>query len=178
MDYLIFQYLNSFALKYLWLDAAAIFFAKYFGWVLIGVLILFLIKNFRKYWKMTAAALISAVLARFVITEIIRWLWYRPRPFTGDEVNLLLPHRITGSFPSGHAAFFFALSMAFIFSYKKVYPVPNRRFWCGAGILFFIASTLIGISRVFSGLHWPSDILGGAVVGLFAAWLIHRIFKK
>lgn len=166
MDQVIFQYVNSFALRCLWLDAAAIFFANYFGWVLVGVLILFLIKNFRKYWKMAATAFISAALARFVITEIIRWLWYRPRPFTGDEVNLLLPHRLTGSFPSGHAAFFFALSLTVYFYNKK------------AGILFFIASTLICISRVFSGLHWPSDILGGAVVGLFAAWLIHKLFKR
>lgn len=166
MDQIIFQYLNSFALKYLWLDAAAIFFAKYFGWVLIGVLILFLIKNFKKYWKMTAAALISAILARFVITEIIRWLWYRPRPFAIGEVNLLLTHRLTGSFPSGHAAFFFALSLIVYFYNKK------------AGILFLIASALIGISRVFAGIHWPSDILAGAAVGLFSAWLIQKLFKK
>ncbi len=166
MDSVIFQYINSFALKYLWLDAAAIFFANYFGWVLIGVLILFLIKNFRKYWKMTATAFISAVLARFIITEIIRWLCPRTRPFVLEQVNLLLPHRLTGSFPSGHAAFFFAISLIVYFYNKK------------AGILFFIASTLICISRVFSGLHWPSDILGGVVVGLFAAWLIHRIFRK
>lgn len=166
MDSIIFQYLNSFALKYLWLDAAAIFFANYFGWVLIGVLILFLIKNFRKYWKMATAAFISAVLARFIITEIIRWLWLRPRPFVLEQVNLLLPHRLTGSFPSGHAAFFFALSLSVYFYNKK------------AGILFFIASALIGISRVFSGLHWPSDIIVGAVVGLFSAWLLHKLFKK
>jgi len=166
MDSVIFQYINSFALKYLWLDAVAIFFAKYLGWVLVGVLILFLIKNFRKYWKMAATAFISAILARFIITEIIRWLWYRPRPFIGDEVNLLLPHRITGSFPSGHAAFFFALSLLVYFYNKK------------AGILFLIASALICISRVFSGLHWPTDILGGAVVGLFSVWLIQRIFKR
>ena len=166
MDSVIFQYLNSFALKYLWLDAAAIFFANYFGWVLVGVLILFLIKDFRKYWKMAVTAFISAVLARFIITEIIRWLRNRPRPFVESQVNLLLPHSANGSFPSGHAAFFFALSLTVYFYNKK------------AGILFFIASTLICISRVFSGLHWPSDILGGAVVGLFAAWLIHKIFKK
>ena len=166
MDQIIFQYINSFALKYLWLDAAAIFFANYFGWVLIGVLILFLIKNFRKYWKMAATAFISAVFARFIITEIIRWLRSRPRPFAGDEVNLLLFHRLTGSFPSGHAAFFFALSLTVYFYNKKT------------GLLFFIASILICISRVFSGLHWPSDILGGVVVGLFAAWLIHKLFKK
>ncbi|MBZ9572575.1 phosphatase PAP2 family protein [Patescibacteria group bacterium] len=176
MDFVIFQYLNNFALKYLWLDVIAIFFAKYLGWVLIGILILFLIKNFKKYWKMVVTAFVSAVLARFIITEIIRWLWPRTRPFVGAEVNLLLPHRLTGSFPSGHAAFFFALSMAFFLCYKKVYPLP--KFWWGAGILFFIASFLIAISRVFSGLHWPSDILGGALVGIFSAWLIHKIFRK
>jgi len=176
MDSLIFRYLNNFALRYLWLDALAIFFAKYLGWILVGILVLFLIKNFKKYWKMVTAAFISAILARFVFTEIIRWFWLRPRPFVVNKVNLLLLHSPTGSFPSGHAAFFFALSTAFILSYKKVYPIPNRRFWYGVGILFFIASTLIGLGRVMVGLHWPSDILAGAVVGLFSAWLVNKFF--
>ena len=166
MDSVIFQYINSFALKYFWLDIITIFLAKYFGWVLIGVLVIFLIKNFRKYWKMIITAFISAILARFIITEIIRWLWPRSRPFVGEEVNLLLPHSPSLSFPSGHAAFFFALSLIVYFYNKK------------AGILFFIASFLICLGRVMVGLHWPTDILGGVVVGLFSAWLIQKISQS
>lgn len=166
MDYLIAQQLNAFVLKYFWFDTLVIFLAKYLPYVLgIGVL-LFLLINFRKYLPMIVKGFGAAVLARYGITELIRFIWPRTRPFLESNFNLLLDKVDKASFPSGHAAFFFALSLIVYFYNKR------------AGILFFIASALIGVSRVFSGLHWPTDILGGAVVGLFSAWLIHRIFRK
>ena len=110
-------------------------------------------------------ALVSAAFARVVIVALIRWIWPRPRPFIENNVNLLLTHN-SSAFPSGHAAFFFALSTVIYFYNKKF------------GILFFLASFLICISRVFVGIHWPLDILAGAVVGIFSGWLIHKIAKK
>jgi len=156
MDVYLFQKINYFALKWLWLDTAGIFFAQYFEYVLVFCLLIFLIVNFRKYWKMFVRAIISAVLARFVIVELIRWLWQRPRPF---------PNGVP-AFPSGHAAFYFALS-TIVFLYNKK-----------AGILFYIASFLICLGRVFIGLHWPSDILVGAGIGLLAGCLIYKLSQK
>lgn len=174
LDIYIFFQINNLALKHLWLDTLAIFLAKYLPYLLVIVLVLFLLKDFRKYWKMVAAALSAAIFSE-VITQLIRFIWYQPRPFIENQVNLLLTHSPTSSFPSGHAAFFFALSTVIFLYYKKVYPAPSRRFWCGVGIFFLIASFLIGLSRVFSGLHWPSDILAGIVLGILSAWLINKI---
>jgi len=165
MDLYLFNLINQFALKWLWLDTLSIFFADYFEYVLVGCLFLFLAVAFRKYLKMVIQAFLSAVLARFVIVNFIRWLWQRPRPFIDNHVNLLLTHN-SFSFPSGHAAFFFALS-TIVYLYDKK-----------AGILFFIASFLICLARVFVGIHWPSDVLAGAIVGVFSGWLIHKIFQK
>jgi len=114
---------------------------------------------------MIIETIISAVLARFVIVELIRWVWQRPRPFVQNNVNLLLTHNAS-AFPSGHAAFFFAVSTIVYFYNKK------------AGILFFIASFLICLARVFSGIHWPLDILAGAIVGVLSGWVVHKILKK
>jgi undecaprenyl-diphosphatase len=166
MDYLIFQIINDFAGKNIYLDSLGIFFAKYLGYVLGVILLLFLIKNLKKYWGVLVRAFGAAILARFGIVELIRFLWERPRPFIENNVNLLLKHSATSSFPSGHAAFFFGLSTVIYFYNKK------------AGILFLIASFLISISRVFCGIHWPSDIVVGALVGIFSGWLVMRIFKK
>lgn len=166
MDFLIFQKINSFVGKSVCLDSLGIFFAEYLGYFLIGILILFLLKDSKKYWSMVAKALVAAILARFVITEIIRFFWQRARPFIENQVNLLLFHDTTGSFPSGHAAFYFALSTIVYFYNKK------------AGAFFLIASFLIGISRIFTGVHWPSDILVGAIIGIFSGWLIIKIFNK
>jgi len=164
MDLYLFQLINQFALKWLWLDILGIYFAEYFGYALILSLFLFLAIGFRKYLKMLIQAFVSAVLARFIIVEFIRWLWQKPRPFVENNVNLLLTHDAP-AFPSGHAAFFFALSTIVYLYNKKI------------GILFFIASFLICLARIFTGLHWPSDILAGAIIGILSAWLVHKIFK-
>jgi len=166
MDYLIFQQINNLALKNLYLDEVAIFCASFLGYILIGVLFILLIKNFKKYYKIVTQAFISGIFARFIIVEIIRFIWHRPRPFISNSVNLLINHSPSASFPSGHAAFFFALSTLIYFYNKKT------------GILFLIASFLISISRVFCGIHWPFDILAGALVGILSALIIKKIFGK
>ena len=166
IDYFIFQKINSLAGKSVCIDSLGIFFAEYLGYFLVAILFLFLLKNSKKYRPMAVKGFISAFFARFGITELIRFLWDRSRPFVENNVNLLLNHPATSSFPSGHAAFYFGLSIIVYFYNKK------------AGIFFLIASFLISISRVFVGIHWPSDVLAGAVIGIFSGWLTIKIFKK
>ncbi len=159
IDLCLFQYINGLAGKSVCLDSLAIFFAEYLQYFLMAVLFFFLIKNFKKYLPMVIVGLSASMLARFGIAEMIRFFWHRARPFVENSVNLLLNHDNSYSFPSGHAAFFFALS-AVIYHYNKK-----------TGIIFFVVSLLISVSRVFCGVHWPLDILGGIIVGIFSAWL-------
>ncbi len=165
-DVSVFNFLNQYAGKNICLDSLAIFFAEYLGYFLVAILILFLLKDTKKYWPMTTMALVAAVLSRFVITEIIRFFWERSRPFVDNTVNLILEHEATSSFPSGHAAFFFAMSTV-VYSYNKK-----------AGTLFIIASFLISLARVFAGVHWPTDIIGGALVGILSGWLVIKFLKR
>jgi len=165
-DFYIFRLINSLAGKFSWLDLIGIFFAEYLGYILVAIILLFLLKNRKSYWFLVIYGLISAIFARFGFTELIRWLWQRPRPFVENNVHLLFNDINSASFPSGHAAFFFALSTVVCLYNKKT------------GILFFIASFLISISRVFCGIHWPSDIIAGAAIGIFSGLLILKIFQK
>jgi len=160
VDLYLFQYINGFAGKSVCLDFLAVFFADYIQYFLVAILFIYLIKNFKKYSPMVVGGLVSAVFARFGVTEIIRFFYHRARPFMENNVNLLLNHENSYSFPSGHTAFFFALSTVIYYYNKK------------AGIIFFIASFLISISRIYCGVHWPSDILGGIIVGVFSACLV------
>ncbi|HDL74960.1 MAG TPA: phosphatase PAP2 family protein [bacterium] len=166
LNYYIFQELNKFAGQYFWLDSLAIFFAKYLAYILAVFLLFLLIKNFKKYKEIIGKAFLAGVFARLIIVELIRFFFPIPRPFIENNINLILNHSATSSFPSGHASFFFALSTVIYFYNKKI------------GYLFFIASFLISISRVFVGIHWPIDILAGFIVGIFSALVIKIFINK
>ncbi len=162
MDYYLFSKINNLAGEFLWLDWLGIFLASWLGYVLVAALILLFFR--RKI--VILLAILAAIFARLGIVELIRWLYFRPRPFIENHINILVDYSNKASFPSGHAAFFFGLS-AVVFLYNKK-----------AGILFFIGSFLICLARVFVGIHWPLDILAGAGVGIFSGWLVVTIFRK
>jgi len=165
-DYYLFRQINQFAGKNTFFDSVAIFFADYFEYFVVCILLVFLIINFKKYLKMVFEALAAGILARFGVVELIRFLHPRPRPFINNNINLILDKVNQWSFPSGHAAFFFALATVIYFYNRKL------------GILFFLTAFFISICRVFVGVHWPSDILGGAIVGILTGWLIFKISKR
>src|SRR3989344_5225703 len=151
----------------MWLDYFGMFCAEYFECFLLFALAIFLVVNFKKYWKMVLEALVAAVFSRFIVAEIIRWLWFRPRPFVAENfIPLISQSPVEASFPSGHATFYFAFSTIIYFYNKK------------AGIIFFAASFLIALARVFVGIHWPSDILAGAILGVAVAWALNKAVKK
>lgn len=167
IDLYLFNLINQFAGRWAWLDYAGMFCAQYLAYVLVIILFLFLLVNFKKYWKMVAEALIAAVITRFVLTDFIRLLWFRPRPFVAlNFVPLINQSAKEASFPSGHASFFFALSTIVYFYNKK------------AGILFYVASFFIVLGRVFVGIHWPLDVLAGAILGILMGWLLNKLFRK
>ncbi len=159
MNSWLFQKINDLAGQSVCLDSLGIFFAEYFGYLL--AVLVFVV--FWKKYRIIFQSFLAGIVARFGFTELIRWLWPNPRPFVDNNVNLLLSHTDSASLPSGHAAFFFGLSTV-VYLYNKK-----------AGLLFFAASFLISISRVFGGIHWPLDVLVGAVVGIFSGWLVIKI---
>ncbi len=167
IDYYLFQQINQFAGRWTCLDNLSIFFAEYSGYFLILLLFIFLLlKSKKKYSVMILETILAGILSRIVISNIIRAIYYRPRPFIAHQVNLLLEHGAEGSFPSGHAAFFFAISTIVYFFNKK------------AGIFFLVISFLMGIARVFVGIHYPRDILAGIFIGVISAWLINKYLKE
>jgi len=164
---MLFEYLNSWAGRYVWMDPLIIFKAEYLGWWMLGGLGAFLVVSsyFRKGEIKVRWMVLTAVLAGIVsrsFTEVIRFFYPSARPFEIlDNVYQLVSHSGGESFPSGHAAFFFALAAGVFIFYR------------GLGVLFFALALSISVDRVISGIHWPSDILGGAVLGIFSAYLVY-----
>jgi len=166
MDSTIFNVINGLLGKYVWLDVVGIFFASFAIFFLVGILIYvwFRVKTKKKH-RMVAVAALSALIANGLIVQIVKGLWYRPRPFLDTDIVHFITN-YNSSFPSSHATFMFALSMSVYFFNKKL------------GIIFFVVSILTGVARIFAGVHWPSDILAGAVLGILVAAIVKHFFKK
>lgn len=181
IDVVLFQYLNSWVGVSPILDHAIVFFATYFWFALLvcalgAPLFLHIGRNkevARKGIMFSLFAGVSALIARLGVTELIRFLYYRPRPFASTngawdliEYANLIAEKNTPSFPSGHASVVFALAAAVSLYYPK---------W---GIWFFIGAILVGAARVAIGVHWPSDIAGGAIVGIASVFLVRFVVGK
>ena len=164
VDTMILNWLNSFAGHTALGNSLIVFFASTSALILIFVFVIAIgasrISLRQKMYRFVAGGA-AAFIARYALTELIRFFHPRLRPFMADHMHQLITEQ-GSSFPSGHAAFFFALS-AIMFSWDK-----------RLGMFFFAASLVMGIARVASGVHYPSDIIGGMIVGIVSAWIIMR----
>jgi len=159
--------MNGLAGMFTWLDGLGIFFASYAGLVLVAILIFIWIhKRSRRNLITLTTSLVAALVSRFVIVEIIRFFYDKARPFEVLDVVQLINRDPGGSLPSGHASFFFAFSTIVFFYNKKL------------GVIFLTVSTLIGLARVFVGVHWPIDILVGTGIGIGVGYVVFAKANK
>lgn len=163
LDTQLLYFLNSAVGQSPLLDSVIVFFASYLAYLLIVLflaLVLFSAYTRRMKWELLLVAGVSALVARFGIAELIRFFFHRPRPFTAlPDVHQLFTDS-AWSFPSGHATFFFALATALYLYNKK---------W---GTWFLAAAALVTLGRVIAGVHYPSDIVGGALIGSAVAFSV------
>jgi undecaprenyl-diphosphatase len=153
-------------------DFLGIFLADYLQYILFIFLLylLFSKKHKKQNRAMIIVATMSAVFARYIIKPIILFFYTTPRPFIFfPEIQPLIKvWQIENfhSFPSGHALIFFALGTTMFLFNKKL------------GSLFLFSAVLISISRVYVGVHWPIDILAGAILGILTGFFMYYFYKK
>ena len=174
IDLQLFQLINDFAGRWHWLDVMGVFLAKDAAYILVAIVVLIFFFGLPRRVKagkratsrrMAIVSLASAALARGVVVELIRHWYHRVRPISVDAVHQLVIND-KWAFPSGHASFFFALSAGITFYNKKL------------GLVFFIVSLLMGVARIFVGVHWPTDIMGGILIGCICAEIVQVVAKK
>jgi len=166
LDQNIFQFIYGAVHHNAFWDVVGISFAEYLPYFLaIAFLVLaYSQKGWRRKVYLFCEGALAIILSRGVIVEVIRHFYHEPRPYNFYNFTPLFTE--TGwSFPSAHAAWFFALALTVWFANRK---------W---GWWFFTLATLMGIARVYAGVHWPIDIVAGAAVGLLSAWFIHWLLS-
>ena len=133
-------------------------------WIALGLVLLF--------WKKTRpigfTVLLSLLFDFLIVNVTLKGLVARPRPFVVNEVIKPLvggvsPYR---SFPSGHSGGSFAAMLAL----SKW--VPKK-----IGIPAVVLATMVALSRLYVGVHYPTDILAGFVVGLVTSCVAYHIVK-
>lgn len=120
-------------------------------------------KHDRKHFIRDAAFLLGTATVSWVISHFLKGVIAHPRP---DAALALIVPDDTYSFPSGHASFMFALAFAM-----------NHFSW-RAGFILVLLATLTGLARVAAGVHYPLDIIGGAILGYFVSCVAIFFYKK
>lgn len=113
------------------------------------------------------SALVLVLVTDMIGFRILKEYFTRPRPFK-TLPDVLLPNGPTGtySFPSNHAMNNFAQAVFF----SAIFP--KAKYW------LFTTASLVAISRVYVGVHYPSDIVGGAVIGSFFGCMFVLLYRK
>ncbi len=127
-----------------------------------------------------------ACVFAYLLNLLLEHLIFEPRPFVNHHIHLLLTHPADASFPSDHTAWSFAVvGMLLFLTLLLLVSLWRRRDqrWQNLSFaelmvpLFLLVGAIaiacsIGLARVYVGLHYPADILGGAIDGLIAALVV------
>lgn len=131
-------------------------------WLSMAILLAVSNRNFslRGLVLVVLALVSSFLLADIYLKEVVA----RPRPFVEiTGVNLLIPAPQDYSFPSGHAATAFASAMVIVSFIPRLFPAVA------------LMAVTAAFSRVYVGVHYPLDVLGGALLGVITGWFFWKL---
>lgn len=129
---------------------------KGFIWILIGLGLLINRKYRKVGFMVLGAVMLGAIIGEGILKNIIQ----RDRPFISIEgIELLIKAPTTYSFPSGHTTSSFAAAGVIAINFK------NKSSY------IFILAILIGFSRIYLGVHFPTDIITGIILGICCSYV-------
>ncbi|MCI8327717.1 MAG: phosphatase PAP2 family protein [Lachnospiraceae bacterium] len=157
-EYLRTPWLSAFFRQITKLGNAGIF------WILAAIFFLCFTRTRKIGIEASASLLLSFLINNVFLKNVVA----RIRPYeVVDGLHRLIEKQSDFSFPSGHTASSFAVAVILYLELPKKYGVP-----------FMILAVLISFSRLYLGVHYPSDVLAGAVSGSLIAWSVHKIKNR
>ena len=154
------------------------FITKGRNWIIPGIImaVVYLFFGKKRAFIVLGCALITIAISDPVSVRILKPLFHRLRPchpshfidgthMLLDGGRFLFGHKTSLSFPSAHATNMFAQAMLLTLFY------PKQATW------FFIFASLIGYSRIYVGVHYPVDIVGGAIFGIGIGAFVYLLYN-
>ncbi|GAB2825824.1 phosphatase PAP2 family protein [Ferruginibacter profundus] len=113
--------------------------------------------------------ILGSITMELIISELMKEGFNRKRPAESYPAEIFPYRNVTGrSFPSGHTSLVFATAASLSIECKKWYVVVPAYAYAGS----------VGYSRIYLGVHYPTDVIAGAAVGIGSAYLCHWLNKK
>ncbi|MDA1887531.1 MULTISPECIES: undecaprenyl-diphosphatase [Bacillus cereus group] len=164
MNYTVFQWFNNFAGSSKLLDSLMIAITNSAAYVAILFMFILWFNNGKKInaikKQYTVLYTTLSVIIALLVNVVIHAVYYHPRPFVSHDVHQLVPHAADSSFVSDHSVLVFSIAFVFLLRGEKLKYVA------------LIWAVLVGVSRMYVGVHYPLDILGAAFLTFITSGLV------
>lgn len=169
-----FATINQAAGHYALLDFLMLTVTHYLPYAMIAIILIYMlwvyptVHHYSALHRLTQTLeLMLTATTTFVSVQFIKVIVAHPRPFAVlPEVVTLIPDQAGYSFPSMHTALTVAVAMSVLVHHRRL------------GLLLVLFALLVGISRIYVGVHYPVDVLVGGLLGWAIASLFHKLFSK
>lgn len=148
------------------MDYFFIFGAKYLYVVIIGIAVIYFFKQPKTTKNKIIILGTLALPVIYVVAKIVSLLYYDPRPFVEEGFIPIIPHEPDNGFPSDHTLLSAAIS-------SVLYPFNKR-----VGVMTWILAILVGLSRVYVGVHHYIDVFGSMVISIGVTSLVYIFVKR
>ena len=139
------------------------------GWIFILLCIILLIYKPTRLVGIVAS--VALVLNAVICNLVLKILINRTRPFVMiEDLTLITKLPKDSSFPSGHSSAAFAVACAITLC------LPKKKKW--VGVLLIVVATIVAFSRLYVGAHYPTDVIAGIMLGIFAGTVSYLIFRN
>lgn len=130
-------------------------------WIVLSVILL----CFKKTRSVGIAALLALLIGALITNVTLKNLIARIRPYEVVEgLSILVSKPHDYSFPSGHTCASFAAATVYYKMFSKKWGIPA-----------LILAALIAFSRLYVGVHYPTDVLAGLLIGVLAGWVAYKL---
>ncbi|MBP7061163.1 MAG: phosphatase PAP2 family protein [Candidatus Moranbacteria bacterium] len=142
------------------MDSLIIFGAKYLYLVIVIISLAYLVAVPKSRSSQVIVAALIALPLTYIIAKIMSALYFDPRPFVVGNFIPLIPHAPDNGFPSDHTLLSAAIAAVMFAFDRKI------------GVLLFLIAFLVGLARVYAGVHHLTDILGSIIIAAIVTYCV------